>query len=245
LRKKEIEAQANAVAIEASDQYQEEKKPDYSDASAYIIYDADMADKFKRFYEENAIFHIKYQKYGGEISERDIELKSVEIGVFDEPSYIRAFCFLREAERDFRLDRIITLSVNGEDVENPELFFVRLHYNSPEYKIKMAFTEHQNEIMLLIFFARADGIMRKNERGIITRYFNEFVDGIPSNYTDSYLKQLQCELSLTTIVRRAKSMNATTKARLLDTVSQIYALKKSPSKIEEGVFEKLKKALSG
>jgi predicted DNA-binding transcriptional regulator YafY len=55
---------------------------------------------------------IKYMDKDGEISERWISPKEV-LGLSDY-IYLKAFCHTREAERTFRLDRIIEVAVEVE-----------------------------------------------------------------------------------------------------------------------------------
>lgn len=71
--------------------------------------------EIKRIIEDailnNKTITIKYQKYGGEYSERTIS----NIQTSDEfgEGYIKAYCHLRHEERTFKISRIISVSKNS------------------------------------------------------------------------------------------------------------------------------------
>ncbi|KJY78940.1 hypothetical protein TW74_09545 [Vibrio nigripulchritudo] len=58
--------------------------------------------------ELNKVYYMEYQDYAGDLSERNIVLKSVKVTKDNNP-VISAFCQLRNASRTFRVDRIQTL----------------------------------------------------------------------------------------------------------------------------------------
>lgn len=53
-----------------------------------------------------------------------------------------------------------------------------MYKKSTPYKIQQALYDHSDEILALVFIARADGKMLKNEREVIGRYIDIIVPGI-------------------------------------------------------------------
>ena len=61
------------------------------------------------------IFHILYEDSSGQVTERDIEI--VKTSQRGEKLYIYAFCHLRLAVRLFLVDRIISMTENGQKID--------------------------------------------------------------------------------------------------------------------------------
>lgn len=195
-------------------------------------------------FDSDLIYHLVYQDFQGDISRRDIRITSIEMGFFDEPSYINAFCYLRQDIRQFRFDRIISLSNDYETIENPQEYLTALFYKTPDYLLAKATEEHEDEIIMLVFISRADGTMRKNEREVILRYIDAVAGNVDADMLDRYIKKMQCDLSeFNKALRRAKKWDDERKAIIFDCISQIYALKKSPDPMEQATFSKIQSAL--
>ena len=61
------------------------------------------------------VFHILYEDSNGSVTERDIEI--VKTSQRGEKLYIHAFCHLRLAVRLFSVDRIISITDNGQKID--------------------------------------------------------------------------------------------------------------------------------
>jgi hypothetical protein len=193
---------------------------------------------------ESTLFHIEYVDSMGEESSRDIEIQGFKVE--NDYLYINAYCYLAKDKRQFRADRLISISCEGHTIQNPQQFLWDMYTNSPLYKTQQALNEHTDEILALVFLARADGKMLKNEREIIGRYIDLVVPGINAEGVEKMLKSTVCELAeFNKILKQAKAWAPDSKKLVMDAASQIFALKKQSDSMEKGTFEKLKAALSG
>jgi len=64
--------------------------------------------------------HIEYEDNKGDYSNRTIEIKRVYKKNGEQ--YIDAFCYLSDGDRTFRVDRIISMSYNGEKIDDIDEF---------------------------------------------------------------------------------------------------------------------------
>jgi len=185
------------------------------------------------------IFHIEYVDYSGKPSSRDIEINGfVEE---NEKLYINAYCHKANAMRQFMVDRVQSISIQGGDpIDNPQQFLWNKYQNSDIYKTQMALNDHADEILALVFLAKSDGKMLKNEREVIGRYIDIIAPGIDAEAVEKTLKNTTCELSqFNGILKRAKSWESDTKKLVMDAASQIKALKKQLDPMEKATYEKL------
>jgi len=186
------------------------------------------------------IFHIEYVDASGKESSRDIEIN----GFLEDNGklYINTFCYKANAMRQFMVDRVQSISIQGGDpIDNPQQFLWNKYQNSDIYKTQIALNDHADEILALIFLAKSDGKMLKNERDIIGRYIDIIAPGIDAESVEKMLKNTTCELSqFNGILKRAKSWELDTKKLVMDAASQIKALKKQLDPMEKATFEKLK-----
>jgi uncharacterized tellurite resistance protein B-like protein len=213
-------------------------EPDF----AQEAYETAMADRYINVPENENIYRLEYEDADGDISRRDI--KVIRIGNEDGRWYVYAYCYLREDYRQFRFDRIDSLSLNGNPITEPQKYLFDLYFNSPEYKLGMLFETKSEELALLVFMARADGSMRKNEREAVAEYIKSVSDVTDSNAIHEAVKALRVDLPVfNKTLRNAKRWPDNRRATVLCNVEKVYAAKKSHDPIEEGTFKKIQDAL--
>jgi hypothetical protein len=191
---------------------------------------------------EKDIFRIEYVDAMGKESSRDIEI--IRFEEENDRFYIFAYCHLRKETRQFLVDRISSISYGGRIVQNPRQFLWDMYTNSALYKTQKALNEHTDEILTLVFLARADGRMLKNEREVIGRYIDAVVPGFDAESVEKMLKKTACELAeFNKILKRSKSWSPDIKKLVMDAASQIFVLKKQSDSMEQATFAKLKVAI--
>jgi hypothetical protein len=185
---------------------------------------------------------LEYEDADGDVSRRDI--KVIRIGNEDGRWYVYAYCYLREDYRQFRFDRIHSLSLNGKPVAEPEKYLFDLYFNSPEYKLGLLLETKSEELALLVFMARADGSMRKNEREAVAEYIKSISDITDNNAIHESVKILQVDLPVfNKILKNTKRWTDEKKTEVLHGVEKVYAAKKSHDPIGEGTFKKIQVVL--
>jgi hypothetical protein len=127
--------------------------------------------------ETNTTLRINYETDDGILSERTVDVKRVLASSHN--VYISGYCHLRNGTRTFRLDRISAMWIKGQKV-SPQEFVDDVCQHSKKYQAmrREAFvnkkisgmSELGMEASLLVYVARLDGSLRKNERELITRY---------------------------------------------------------------------------
>lgn len=152
----------------------------------------------------------------------------------------------RKAQRQFSLDRIVSLyDSGGNEIQNPKEYFLALYKQTPKYKTENALKEKTEQLSLLVFLARADGTMRKNEREIILKYLDSQIQGLDLDAAEKRVKSLQCDLrTFNQILKNAQQWPGAEKQMLLSCINQMYSLKKTPDPMEKAAFEKIKVSLS-
>jgi hypothetical protein len=192
---------------------------------------------------EKSIFHIEYVDAEGKESSRDIEIMR-----FLEDNgklYIIAYCHLANDRRQFLIDRIASISLWDQPIENPQQFLRDKYEKSAGYITQKALNAHADEILALIFLARADGKLLKNEREVIGRFIDILVSDIDAEAVEKMLKNTTCELAeYNRILKRAKSWDSEIKKLVMDAASQIIALKKQLDPMEKATFDKLRTVIS-
>lgn len=188
-------------------------------------------------------YTLIYKDAIGNVTRRVIDLQGF---MWEENFYIIAYCHLRNAQRQFSLDRIVSLyDASGNKIQNPKDYFLALYKQTPKYKTENALKEKTEQLSLLVFLARADGAMRKNEREIILKYLDSQIQGLDLDAVEKRIKSMQCDLrTFNQILKNAQQWPGTEKQMLLSCVNQMYSLKKTPDPIEKAAFEKIKVSLS-
>jgi hypothetical protein len=188
-------------------------------------------------------YTLIYKDAAGNETRRVIDLQGF---MWEENFYIVAYCHLRNAQRQFSLDRIVSLyDSSGNEIQNPKEYFLALYKQTPKYKTENALKEKVEQLSLLVFLARADGTMRKNEREIILKYLDSQIQGLDLDAAEKRVKSLQCDLrAFNQILKNAQQWPGAEKQMLLSCINQMYSLKKTPDPMEKAAFEKIKVSLS-
>ncbi len=131
-------------------------------------------------------YTLIYKDAAGNETRRVIDLQGF---MWEENFYIVAYCHLRNAQRQFSLDRIVSLyDSSGNEIQNPKEYFLALYKQTPKYKTENALKEKAEQLSLLVFLARADGTMRKNEREIILKYLDSQIQGLDLDASEKRVK---------------------------------------------------------
>lgn len=183
-------------------------------------------------------YTLFYTDFNGNKTRREIDFKEF---LEDGKLYIKAWCHLRKDLRQFDICRIERLfDCAGKEIPNPEIYFRQMYKNSDGCKIADYFKSHFVELEVLVFLARADGQMRKNEREVVAEYIRRTLPDVSSDILDSRIKACSCEFSdFKNGLKLLAEEPAELRNALVDSAEKIYALKKSPDAMETGVFQKI------
>ncbi|MBD5437688.1 MAG: hypothetical protein HDR37_03815 [Treponema sp.] len=183
-------------------------------------------------------YTLFYTDFNGNPTRREIDLKEF---LDDGKLYIRAWCYLRQDIRQFDICRINRLfDCSGQEIPCPEQYFRQMYKNSDECKIADYFKSHIFELKILVFLARADGQMRKNEREVIADYIRRTIPEVSNQILDSRIKACSCEFSeFTKLLKLFSGESAEKRTAIVDSAEKIYSLKKNPDAMETGIFQKI------
>ncbi|MBU1080861.1 MAG: hypothetical protein KKB59_10275 [Spirochaetes bacterium] len=121
---------------------------------------------------------ITYQNQKGQVSERNITIANV-LRTGDGQLLVHAHCHLRNANRTFYASRIQKMEREGQEVD-VESFLNALIENSPDRVYERIEENREEELLALMYIAKLDGRLTKNEREILGVYFGVDPDIFPS-----------------------------------------------------------------
>lgn len=245
-QKKNLEIQQNPSQLQPEPPKEKEstlQAPVQETDIAQAAYNSVMEKRVDYAPQTSEQYTLIYKDAIGNVTRRVIDLQGF---MWEENFYIIAYCHLRNAQRQFSLDRIVSLyDASGNKIQNPKDYFLALYKQTPKYKTENALKEKTEQLSLLVFLARADGTMRKNEREIILKYLDSQIQGLDLYAVEKRIKSMQCDLrTFNQILKNAQQWPGAEKQMLLSCVNQMYSLKKTPDPMEKAAFEKIKVSLS-
>lgn len=106
---------------------------------------------------------IVYEDSKGGVSQRGVSVTEFN------PEYITGFCHLRQRERTFAVDRIISCvdTITGEVADNPHAYLVSVYSKSSHRSVDLLYENHHSALQALIYVAAADGQIREAERKVL------------------------------------------------------------------------------
>jgi hypothetical protein len=118
---------------------------------------------------------IEYRDGAGSVTKRDIRLMSY--GPWEGGAILWAYCHLRQANRTFRTDRLISCIDldTGEIIENLDVWLDDKYQSSPDRAIEKIIDEAWDALRVLYYVSKADGRLTQKERAILrdaVRSFN-------------------------------------------------------------------------
>lgn len=184
----------------------------------------DTGDNFEGwFYDEvedyvpiNKTFKIKYKDGNGNITNREIYIKKFGKASFG--GFILAHCFLRDANRTFRTDRILECidGETGEYIKDTSNYLQEIYFNSEAYKefqeqqkrreekeiasnyLSEFLNKYDNLLKILVYIVRCDGSYNSREKAIIKELFENLEDD-NELLTDKMLHKVLLDYTLPSI----------------------------------------------
>jgi len=110
---------------------------------------------------------IEYRDGAGSFTKRNIRL--MKYGAWDGGAILWAYCHLRNANRTFRTDRIISCVDldTGEVIDNLETWLDSKYQDSPDRAIEKIIETAWDAIRVLFYVSKADGRLTQKERSIL------------------------------------------------------------------------------
>jgi len=115
----------------------------------------------------SADLRIDYRDGVGSSSTRNIRL--MKYGAWEGGAILWAYCHLRQANRTFRTDRIISCTDlnSGEIIENLEAWLDEKYQASPEHALEKIVETAWDALRVLYYVGKADGRLTQKERVIV------------------------------------------------------------------------------
>lgn len=113
---------------------------------------------------------LTYRDAAGSITKRDVDVQ-----VFEPSSpqgLFSGFCRTRQDRRTFRFDRVVTAidRSTGEVLPKLQAHLQSLWEQSPDRTLDVLFSDHLDQLKVLLYVAKADGQMRANEVAVIGQH---------------------------------------------------------------------------
>lgn len=118
-----------------------------------------------------------------------------------------------------------------------------MYKSTDDFKFTAFYENHYHELMLLVFLARADGVMRKNEMELIAEYVRAAGFAGSAEFVQEKIKSWKCVFEqFGKSLKTTKELPADVKTTLGDFAEKIYALKTNPDAMETAALQKIKAA---
>lgn len=199
-----------------------------------------------------ASLKIWYKDRDGHETERDIQVKNLYYNEEEASTdLILAYCYLREANRTFRLSRVarcIDLDT-GELVEDVKTHLLRIYHESPESIVDAFLKTSMDKLRVITFIAKADGRFTAKEKAVFFDYCQSAL--ADERIQESHLKFIYDAVdppSMATYKKLCKALSrslvSTDKEALLNAAQGIAQAKKTISLSEQDALQILAKALA-
>ncbi len=115
----------------------------------------------------SANLRIEYKDGAGSTTQRDIRL--MKYGPWEGGAILWAYCHLRQANRTFRTDRLISCTDldTGEIIGNFEAWLDERYQASPDRAIEKVIEQAWDALRVLYYVSKADGRLTQKERAIV------------------------------------------------------------------------------
>lgn len=115
----------------------------------------------------SANLRIEYQDGAGSRTTRDIRL--MKYGPWEGGAILWAYCNLRQANRTFRTDRIVSCTDldTGEIIENLESWLDGKYQASPDRSLEKIIETAWDALRVLYYVSKADGRLTQKERAVV------------------------------------------------------------------------------
>lgn len=110
---------------------------------------------------------IEYSDGAGSVTRREIRL--MKYGPWEGGALLWAFCRLRQANRTFRTDRIISCTDidTGEVIDDLENWLDDKYHQSPDRAIERIIESAWDALRILYYVSKADGRLTQKERAVV------------------------------------------------------------------------------
>lgn len=114
-----------------------------------------------------ANLRIDYRDGAGSLTKRDIRL--MKYGAWEGGAILWAYCHLRQANRTFRTDRILSCTDldTGEVISSLETWLDSKYQASPERAIEKIVDTAWDALRVLLYVSKADGRLTQKERAVV------------------------------------------------------------------------------
>ena len=114
--------------------------------------------------------HIQYKDAKGTPSNRQVDVKSFQANIAN-GTFI-GYCHNKMASRTFRFDRVLRAADadTGEIITNLQGHLREILESSPQYALNRVFKSHRPQLRMLLYVAKADGVLSATEISVIGSY---------------------------------------------------------------------------
>jgi hypothetical protein len=195
-----------------------------------------------------ANLRIEYRDGSGSVTKRDIQV--MKYGPWDGGAILWAYCQLRQANRTFRTDRIISCTDldTGEVIEELEAWLDAKYQESPDRAIEQIIETAWDAVRVLFYVSKADGRLTQKERTILRDAIRSMSDHPAIN--DSRIDDLIQTLDIPSVVAfkqafgRLVNQNRTLAEKVVAWADAMVATEKTVAAAEQEAMDYLKTRLT-
>ena len=200
---------------------QQKIKPEEIDTSRPVYLDAAM----------------RYENSMGEINTHKIKITSIYAGrsrgqyyITGEGSYVDAITF--------NVNNIKRLKIDGEKIDSPVKYFEDIFFSVN------SLGACKDQLKMMLFIARHDGVLTGKERGHIAGYMQEYVRNRDAGILEALARPIDCtEKEFSAVLSKAKEWTADDKTLVMETAEKLIGSKKNKDEEISALYNTVKKAL--
>ena len=213
------------------------------DLIEWVLKKLEVSNKYR--IKEPVKVRIVYENYDGAISDRFIDICGFCYKRIQNEIDLYSFCNYQRDARLFRSDRIKRLFADDKEIENPDEYLMQLYYDNSEIGATDKILKNKaDDINILVFLARASGVMKAEQRKAIAEYIKSFGENLSEETIDEALKNTDSKLKdFNNSLKNAKNWDEAYKRNFLKITEDVYNLKKAKDPVQKGVLDKIRKNL--
>jgi hypothetical protein len=188
----------------------------------------------------NLLLEVDHLQVDGTILRGQIRVKRYRLSAEGDQAVLGAHCQILQKFQDFNsqsLRRCLDLQ-SGEWIDNLPVFLEASHAASQQGQLDRLYQSHQDELAVLLYVGRADGVLQRREKELIAHYLaGRFIGGglqVEEIARDLAWKPVPNQDDFRLAAQRLSLLEASLKKQIVQLCRQLIEVKETLDGDEEG-----------
>lgn len=214
----EIRYKQQMHELSTEEECEEDNRGNYENQTSKDAYEGTHIDGTDK--ELSLELEIDYVDREGSKTTREIMLKRFRLSPDKTEGVLSAYCYLREGHRDFYISRIKRLTDldTGEVIDNICSFLEDEYEISTGGQIEQIWTNYADEMNILVYVGKLDGMLRKKEKELIATWASSRYDVLPE---ERHAEEVPGERLMDAIIEDLKTITSISKTQFARALGRI------------------------